>query len=124
MTSRKTWKIEPVVLADCPAIARNNLAAFWEDKNWRLSWDETITLDYLVKQQSDKVPNDLLHRRDILRHLKAVDPDTGSLLGYLRLALPVEHATTPSGAPTWPEMQTAAVSAEEKKRIQETSDKA
>lgn len=99
MSSRKIWKIEPVNLADAPAIARNNLSAFWEDKNWRLSWDDSITLDYLITQEADRVMNDLLHRRDILRHLKAVDPDTGTLVGYLRLALPVEHITAPDGKP-------------------------
>ncbi len=82
MSARKNWKIEAVVLSDAPAVARNNVSAFWEDKHWRLSWDDTITRDYLIKQQSEKVPSDLLHRRDILRHLKAVDPDTGELAGY------------------------------------------
>lgn len=124
MAARKVWRIEPVVLEDAPAIARNNTAAFWEDPNWRLSWDDNITLDYFIKQQSDQIPHDLLHRRDILRHIKAVDPDTGELTGYLRLALPVEHATYPDGTPVWPEWQTTDVSPEEKQRIKEISDSA
>jgi hypothetical protein len=124
MALRKVWKVEPVVLADAPALARNNMSAFWEDRPWRLSWEGTITLDYLIMQTTSRFPNDLLHRRDVLRHLKAVDPDTGELMGYLRAALPVEHATTPDGAPVWSDIQTADVSPMERERIHKVSENA
>jgi hypothetical protein len=124
MNTHDSWKIEPVVLSDAPGLARTNMAAFWEDPVWRHSWDDSITLDYLIKQQSDKIPVELLHRRDILRHIKAVNSATGELVGYVRIALPVEHATSADGSPTWLELQVDDVNENERTRIQEASQKA
>ncbi len=124
MSSHKEWKIEPVVLADAPAIARNNVSAFWVDKHYRIMWPDSVTEEHLIEKQAQSVPDDLLYRRELLRHLKAVDPDTGKLLGYLRLALPVEHSTELDGTPVWPEMQIADVTPEERARIEEAAQNA
>ncbi len=120
MAARTSWKIEPVVLADAPAMARNNLSAFWPDPGWRLSWP-SVTLDFLIEQHTKQVPEDLLYNQEVLRHLKAVDPETGKLVGYARFALPLTHTRTADGKAIWPEAQTADVSAEERKRIEDIS---
>ena len=124
MSSYKDWKIEPVVLVDVPDVARNNVSAFWRDKHYRILWGDSVTEEYLIEKQAQSVPDDLIYRRELLRHLKAVDPDTGRLLGYLRLALPVEHATEPDGTPVWPEMQIADVTPEERARIEQAAQEA
>ena len=124
MSPHKEWKIEPVVLADAPAVARNNVSAFWPERHYRVTYPDSVTEEYLIEKKAQSVPDDLLYRRELLRHLKAVDPDTGEFLGYLRLALPVEHATEPDGTPVWPEMQIADVSPEERARIEEAAQKA
>ncbi|KAJ7830140.1 acetyltransferase [Mycena olivaceomarginata] len=71
-----TWSIHPVVLADAPHVAHNNMSAFWTDPSWRLLWP-SITLPYLISQY-----------RATLRHQKAIDPATGALLGYARWMVP------------------------------------
>lgn len=124
MAAHRIWNIEPVVLADAPALASNNVSAYWEDDTFRRKWDSAITPEYLIEQETARIPDALLYRRDILRHLKATDPCTGELMGYLRAALPVEHANLPDGSLVWPEMQIADVSAEERNRIREVAENA
>lgn len=124
MAARHVWNIEPVVLADAPALARNNISAYWEDETFRRQWDSTITLEYLIEQGTARIPDALLYRRDILRHFKATDPDTGKLMGYLRAALPLEHATRPDGSPVWPGVRTADVNPKERNRIREVAESA
>ncbi|KAE8140682.1 hypothetical protein BDV38DRAFT_279659 [Aspergillus pseudotamarii] len=51
-----SWKIEPCSVADAPALAYNDMSAFWEDPTWILE----------------------------VRHQNAVDPLTGELVGYAR----------------------------------------
>ncbi|KAJ3002560.1 hypothetical protein HKX48_002266, partial [Thoreauomyces humboldtii] len=119
-TSKSTeWKVEPVRLSDAEAIARTNMSAFWNKPSWRRSWNDDITLSYLIEQVTLKLPDDLLYRRDILRHFKAVDPATGRLVGYMRVGLPKEHVTLPDGTtPVWSDVQTPDVEdAEERERI-------
>ncbi|KAH8889620.1 acyl-CoA N-acyltransferase [Thozetella sp. PMI_491] len=124
MDSRSSWKIEPVRLTDVPAMARNNFSAFWETYPWRINWGADITLDFLIEQLVKRGPNNLLKDREILRHIKAVDPQTGSFVGYLRFKLPPGHTRTAGGEPTLFDLQIPDVSPEERKHIKEVSDNA
>ncbi|KAF8199840.1 acyl-CoA N-acyltransferase [Mycena galopus ATCC 62051] len=119
------WQIESVTLADAPALARNNMSAFWEDPNWVIMW-KTVTLPYLISQVTLRMPRNLLKDRTILRHQKAVDPATGALLGYARWKLPKSHTTTPgSDAPEWAASQIAEVKdAGELAKIEATAESA
>ncbi|KAF5484480.1 hypothetical protein CGCS363_v014803 [Colletotrichum siamense] len=115
-----SWKIVPCTLADAPALARNNMNAFWAtDKNWKLGWTiQNIELDFLVGEVIKRMPNNLLKNRETLRHFKAVDPETGTLMGYARWELPAKYAD----APEWADAQIPDVSEEERKAIKERSD--
>ncbi len=100
------WKIEPVVLADGPALGRNNMSAFWEDPSWILVWPTGTELDLLIDSATKRVPRNLLSDRAVLRHQKAVDPRTGALVGYARWRLPDAAATsTEDGEAAWPDAQ-------------------
>ena len=111
-------KIEAVALSDAPALSQVNTKAYWADPVSRGSWTSPVTLEELIKQQTYKIADVLVFKPEIVRHVKAVDPESGEVLGYLRVALPIEHATTPSG-PQWAEFQIPAVSPEEVQRIEE-----
>ena len=95
------WKIEPITISDATAIAKNTCGAFWEEPMWRLQWsgiqipdtDTEITPEFLASQLVKRQPLRLLQDRDTLRYQKAVDPETGELVGYARWRLP-ETATT------------------------------
>ncbi|TIC97215.1 hypothetical protein CH35J_007254 [Colletotrichum higginsianum] len=114
------WRIEPCTLADVPALARNNMSAFWTDPNWILLWPKDIRLDFLIEQVTERMPNSLLGNRATLRHQKAVDPETGAVVGYARWELPAGY----EGAAAWADSQIADVSEEQRKTFKERSDAA
>ncbi|CZR58595.1 uncharacterized protein PAC_08487 [Phialocephala subalpina] len=110
------WKIEPCTVADGPALAHNNVSAFWEDPTWILSWPN-ITQEFLIEQSVKRQPRNLLRDREKTRHQKAVDPATGAIVGYARWILPSGHFTAEDGSPEWAEAQVADVSDDEKKQF-------
>lgn len=115
--------IKGCTVADGPNVARNNMSAFWQDPNWRLVWPYT-TLPHVIEQCAARVPRNLLLDRDTLRHSKAVDPETGELLGYVRWKLPGSRCRNEDGTPVWPEWQTPGVSPEEEAGIVERTEAA
>lgn len=82
------------------------------------------TLEYHISQIALRFPRNLLNNREALRHQKAVNPETGGILGYARWCLPPSCKTNPDdGTPTWPEAQVPAVESEKEaeiRRIAET----
>ncbi|KUI65965.1 hypothetical protein VM1G_02388 [Cytospora mali] len=108
--------IKGCTVADDNDLGRNNMSAFWQDPNWRLVW-KTVDLPFVIEQASARVPRLLLKDRDTMRHFKAVDPETGKLVGYIRWTLPIKHCKNEDGSPVWPEGQTPDVSPEEKARL-------
>ncbi|KAK1593657.1 uncharacterized protein LY79DRAFT_551597 [Colletotrichum navitas] len=114
------YRIEPCTLADAPALARNNMSAFWTNQSWYLLWPKGTKLDFLIEQAAERIPNNLVRNRETLRHQKAVDPETGALLGYARWKLPAGY----EGAVEWDGSQIADVSEEEKRALKERSDAA
>lgn len=108
---------------DGPDMARNNTPAFWEDPNWRTCWAHT-NLERLTANNILRAPRDLLEERDVLRHFKAVDPETGKFVGYIRWKLPLSHVTNEDGSPVWQEGQTPDVGPEERALIHKTAETA
>ncbi|KAJ9132359.1 Acyl-CoA N-acyltransferase [Pleurostoma richardsiae] len=102
-------------VADAEALARNNMSAFWTDSNWRALWNRGQTLDFIIEQSVKRMPRNLLRDRESLRHLKALDPNTGRLVGYARWILPDDHLNTePTGEPVWVDGRVPNVSPEER----------
>lgn len=85
---------------------------------WMLQWTSDITQDFLTEQLVKLQPLRLLRDRGTLRHQKAVDPETGELVGYARWRLPECRATTPSGEPEWVEAQMPDVSLEKRAALE------
>lgn len=111
-----TFAISQCTIADGAALGRNNISAFWEDPTWVLSWKHT-TLEQHIETSSRRYPRRLLNDRETSRHQKAVDPETGRLLGYARWILPESAATNADGEPAWPEAVIPAVAPEEEAEI-------
>lgn len=104
LTRTKKYIISGCTVADGDELAANNLPAFWADSHFRLNWPNR-TLEYHVIQVARRFPNNLLNERETKRHLKAVHPDTGRIVGYVRWILPAGF-----DASVWPEAVTPAVS--------------
>lgn len=119
-----TWKIEPCSVNDAAALARNNMAAFWEDPNWVILWPKDMKQEFIIEQSAKRQPRNLLRNRENIRHQKAVDPVTGAVVGYARWILPSTHGTAEDGSPAWVEAQVPAVSEDEEKRYQELAESA
>lgn len=104
LTGTKEYIISGCTVADGDALAANNLPAFWADPHFRHNWPNR-TLEYHVIQIAKRFPKNLLTGRETTRHVKAVDPDTGRIVGYVRWILPAE-----CNASVWPQAVTPAVS--------------
>ena len=114
------WSIQPCALADVPALAHNNLSAFWTDPTWRQMWPMCTLPPFVIEQATLRMPRNLLNDRATLRHQKAVDPGTGKIMGYARWILPPSHA----GDESWSEAQFPDASEEEKAAAAEAAESA
>ncbi|KAI9734775.1 MAG: hypothetical protein M1818_006762 [Claussenomyces sp. TS43310] len=115
------YTIAQCTIADSAALSRNNISAFWEDPHWLLEWRHR-TLEYHIAQVAKRTPRNLLNNRLAHRHQKAIDPETGRLLGYARWYLPPSHAINTDGTPAWPEAIVPAVGPEEETEIRRMAD--
>ena len=95
---------------DGPAIARNNISAFWTDPTWPLIWPGK-TLEYVISQAVRRMPATLLKDPEHSRHQKAIDIQSGAILGYARWILPkVNDNDDEAVAERWPAARVPAVS--------------
>ncbi|KAJ5087580.1 Acyl-CoA N-acyltransferase [Penicillium angulare] len=114
--------MSPFLISQCnvddgAALAANSIPAFWADANWVLAWRHR-TLEYHISQIALRFPRNLLNNRETLRHQKAVDVDTGRILGYARWSLPAAYAKDPEDdTPIWPEAQVPSVEPEKEAEI-------
>ncbi|PTB66812.1 hypothetical protein BBK36DRAFT_1117632 [Trichoderma citrinoviride] len=92
------------------------MSAFWQDPNWVLTWRNT-TLEKHIEATARRYPRRLISDRATSRHQKAVDTETGRLVGYARWILPKSYATTADGEPVWPEALGPLVGKEEEEEI-------
>ncbi|RDW66458.1 hypothetical protein BP6252_10093 [Coleophoma cylindrospora] len=113
------FHVLPCTLADGPALARNNIAAFWTDPTWILMWPGK-TCEYVTSQATLRIAHNLLSNREKWRHLKAVDTATGELVGYVRWVLPEDD---PEGK-TWSAALGPVGSAEEREKARRESESA
>lgn len=117
------YVIQGCTIQDAADVARNNMSSFWQDQNWRIVWKHS-TLPRVIEACTARSPRNLLKDRALLRHFKAVDPETGKFLGYARWKLPPGYQNKEDGSPTWPEGQVPDVSTEEMAKIEEVADAA
>lgn len=113
-----SWIVTRCAVGDAADLARNNMSAFWEDPTWKLLWPKDMTEEFIIEQCTKRVPRNLLRERVTLRHQKAIDPETGALMGYARWVLPESRTVKTSGEPEWAEAQVLDVGADEKEKIE------
>jgi len=95
------------VVSDAQALAENNVTAWWDDPSWNMLW-HIRTLQYVIDGAAARGAHRLLQDRDRTRHMKAVDPATGRVVGYVRWEVPVGCEGD------WLEMQTPDVTEAER----------
>jgi hypothetical protein len=86
--------VAPCTLDDGPAIARNNVSAFWEDNSWAQTWiRKNKTREYVISQGAQRWPYNLTKDPIHYRREKAVDVSTGELVGFASWILPGSSVT-------------------------------
>lgn len=108
------WTVTSCTVSDAADLARNSMSAFWENPTWILVWPADFTREYIIEQCAKRMPGSLLRDRATLRHQKAVDPETGTVVGYARWILPPGRAVKQTGEPEWGEAQVPDVSVDER----------
>jgi hypothetical protein len=107
------YRVEGCTVLDAAGLAQNNMSAFWTDPTWILVWEKGRTLESIIEACTKRMPNNLLNDRAHKRHLKAVDTETGAIVGYARFLVPDRLAGD------WLEAQTPDVSETDKKKFDE-----
>jgi hypothetical protein len=123
--------IRPCTPADGPAIAHNNISAFWRDTNWVLLW-KGKTMEYVISQSVKRWPWNLIKNPVRNRFEACVDAETGELLGFAYWILPTVESLKKHGIAIseeellqwWLEAKVPEVEEEEKKRILQQSSEA
>jgi GNAT superfamily N-acetyltransferase len=80
------------------------------------------TLQTVIKLSGDRYPRALLKDRDTIRHIKVVDPETGTFLGYARWTLPEKYSKHDDGSPAWQEGQVPDVDNEQRDEIEKKAE--
>ncbi|KAH8647384.1 acyl-CoA N-acyltransferase [Xylariales sp. PMI_506] len=111
-----TYTLSRCTVADALDLSRNNMSAFWQEPNWVLAWKHT-TLEQHIITTARRYPRRLMSSRETTRHQKAIDPETGHVVGYIRWELPAGHTTTVDGELAWPEAIVPDVDPEKKAEL-------
>lgn len=106
-----TYKLVPnCTVDDAVGLANSNMTAFYGEPWWNMNWDKP--LDTIIASATVRMPTNLLKERDVRRHQKVMDAETGQIVGYARWILPASHADS------WLEAQVPDVSEQDKARFQ------
>ncbi|RFU28499.1 hypothetical protein B7463_g7844, partial [Scytalidium lignicola] len=79
----------PTALLSAPTTS----PAFWQVPHWILEWRRK-TLEHHIAQVAKRLPRNLINDRKTKRYQKALNPETGDIVGYARWILPLTHAIT------------------------------
>jgi hypothetical protein len=83
-----TFVLQPVVTADAQRMATVKMSAWRGNQDFQFRWKDSPSLDKLISHSCARIPWNLINRRAEKRHLKAIDVETGELVGYARWLLP------------------------------------
>lgn len=97
-----SFAVQPCFPADAPGVGATMMRARLTDPHWVILWEDLSEED-IVTNAIDRVPWNLVTGTDTKRHQKAVDLQTGQVVGYARWRLPPSLATNE----IWPEAQVA-----------------
>lgn len=84
------------------------MGARFEDPHWLFIWPNP-SLEAIVAGAAERLPWNLLSGREKTRHQKAIDLETGEVVGYARWHLPpvLAERKKNSNQVVWPEAQVA-----------------
>jgi hypothetical protein len=121
------FKVAPCTLEDVPAIARNNVTAFWEDIHWALQWTrKNKSCEYVISQAEFRWSYNLTKDPVHIRREKAVDVSTGELVGFSSWYLPEDEdwLGKQEKYELWPEARVPEVDDEKQQSFKKRFDEA
>jgi hypothetical protein len=108
-----TYLVQSITFSDCPGLARVMMTAFNTDPDWIKLWEPYMTMDRIIHQVTERMPKNLVEGRDTNRIQKAIDSETGEIVGYARWVLPEDTSLL-----YWQEAQVPLATAEEQEDFQ------
>ena len=81
------YEVKVCTTEDGAGLARAQMSAFWHDNHWRTLWNG-IPLEQVIEWSTSRIPHNLTTDRSHRRQLKAVDCETGEIVGYARFVVP------------------------------------
>lgn len=84
----QSFKLEGCTVDDASGIAFTNGIACWEQYMWRTIRPKEKSREFVLESLAKILPMRLLSDRDTTRHVKAVDMETGLIVGYIRWSFP------------------------------------
>lgn len=113
------FAIQPVTVTDAPALASVMTDSRWADHHWKALFKPSTTPSQVTHECAQRLPWNLINGRAAKRHEKAVDVETGQVVGYARWLLPAHLAEeTKEGVAVWQDAQVAEPSAEQRARFE------
>jgi len=117
------YKIEGCTIDDAAGLGRNNASAYWEQPYWRMLWPQDMDREFIIEQVQKRIgPAVLLRDRDHLRQEKAVDEETGDIIGYARWNFSEALVKSHEGEVLWADRQVPNVDDEMRKELEEEMD--
>ena len=81
------YVVRPIDMQDVPALSEMMMRAFWDDPHWALVWPG-MTVEEVIEGHNHRLPYNLITGREKFRYQKAIDTDSGEIVGYSRWLLP------------------------------------
>jgi len=117
------YRVEGCTIDDAAGLGRNNASAYWKQPYWRMLWPQDMDREFIIEQVQKRIgPAVLLRDRDHLRQEKAVDEDTGDIIGYARWNLSEALVKSHEGEVLWADRQVPGVDDDLRKELEEEMD--
>lgn len=82
------FTIQPVTFGDVSALASVMTSSRWVDPHWNALFEPPTTEEQVTWELAQRLPWNLISGGELKRHQKAVDVETGKVVGYARWILP------------------------------------
>lgn len=110
------FSVQPVAVTDADTLASVMTSSHWQDAHWKALFEDFTTPEQVTLECAQRLPWNLVNGRAVKRHQKAIDIESGEVVGYARWILPPglpEAKTT-----AWIEAQVTDVSPDRRQQFE------
>lgn len=108
--------VQPVTVTDADALASVMTSSRWQDAHWKALFEDFTTPEQVTLECAQRLPWNLVNGRAVKRHQKAINIESGEVVGYARWILPPGLAEAKPTA--WIEAQVTDVSPDQRQQFE------